>query len=88
MFCLLQVEHCVGISAEFHRHFLVIEFHLFTKYSAQLKIVEDEECLFSGMVRRVAHLRTEVSEECSASIIRVTRINEIATHLVAACVGC
>jgi hypothetical protein len=30
-----------------------------------------------GMLRRVARVRTDVSEELSASIIRVTRINEI-----------
>jgi hypothetical protein len=31
---------------------------------------------FSGTLRRVAHLRTNISEELSASIIRVTRIGE------------
>jgi hypothetical protein len=31
----------------------------------------------SGMLHRVALLRTDVSEEPSASIIRVTRIGEI-----------
>jgi hypothetical protein len=31
----------------------------------------------SGMLRRVAHVRTDVSEELSASIIRVTRIGEL-----------
>jgi hypothetical protein len=36
----------------------------------------------SGMLRRVALVRTDVSEEPSASFIRVTRISE----LVAACV--
>jgi hypothetical protein len=33
------------------------------------------------MLRRVALIRTEVSEEFSASIIRVTRIGEIGTTL-------
>jgi hypothetical protein len=33
----------------------------------------------SGMLRRVALLRTDVSEELSASIIRVTRIDELRT---------
>jgi hypothetical protein len=32
---------------------------------------------FSGMLRRVALVRTDVSEELSASFIRVTRIGEI-----------
>jgi hypothetical protein len=35
----------------------------------------------SGMLRRVALLRTDVSEELIASIIRVTRIGEIGTTL-------
>jgi hypothetical protein len=48
----------------------------------------------SGMLRRVALVRTDVSEESNASFIRVTRIGELGrTHarsvrrlLVAACV--
>jgi hypothetical protein len=39
----------------------------------------------SGMLRRVALVRTDVSEELSASIIRATRIGELGTrnyHLV------
>jgi hypothetical protein len=35
----------------------------------------------SGMLRRLALLRTDVSEELSASIIKVTRIGEIGTTL-------
>jgi hypothetical protein len=35
----------------------------------------------SGMLRRVAIVRTDVSEEISASIIRVTRIGELGTML-------
>jgi hypothetical protein len=35
----------------------------------------------SGMLRRVALVRTDVSEELSASIIRVTRIDELGTTL-------
>jgi hypothetical protein len=52
----------------------------------------------SGMLRRVALERTDVSEERSASFIRVTRIGELGTRLAvtntltwyffAACVGC
>jgi hypothetical protein len=54
----------------------------------------------SGMLRRVALVRTDVSEELSVSIIRVTRIGEIGTTLAVtsnrrtlqnffvACVGC
>jgi hypothetical protein len=35
----------------------------------------------SGMLRRVALVRTDDSEELSASIIRVTRIGELGTTL-------
>jgi hypothetical protein len=35
----------------------------------------------SGMLRRVALVRTDVSEELSASFIRVTRIGELETTL-------
>jgi hypothetical protein len=35
----------------------------------------------SGMLRRVAVVRTDVSEELSASIIGVTRIGELGTTL-------
>jgi hypothetical protein len=35
----------------------------------------------SGMLRRVALVRTDVSEELSATIIRVTRIGEVRTTL-------
>jgi hypothetical protein len=35
----------------------------------------------SGMLRRVALVRTHVSEELSASFIRVTRIGELGTTL-------
>jgi hypothetical protein len=35
----------------------------------------------SGMLRRVAIVRTDVSEEFSAPIIRVTRIGELGTTL-------
>jgi hypothetical protein len=37
----------------------------------------------SGMLRRVYLVRTDVSEESSASFIRVTRIGELATTLAA-----
>jgi hypothetical protein len=36
----------------------------------------------SGMLRRVALVRTDVSEELSASFIRVTRIGELGTLAV------
>jgi hypothetical protein len=42
----------------------------------------------SGILRRVALVRTDVSEEFSASIIRVTRIGELRKTLALVCVGC
>jgi hypothetical protein len=36
----------------------------------------------SGMLRRVALVRTDVSEQLSASFIRVTRIGELGTLAV------
>jgi hypothetical protein len=35
----------------------------------------------SGMLRRVALIRTDVSEECIASVNRVTRNGEIGTRV-------
>jgi demethoxyubiquinone hydroxylase (CLK1/Coq7/Cat5 family) len=35
-----------------------------------------------GILRRVALVITDISEELSASIIRVTRIGELGTHAV------
>jgi hypothetical protein len=40
-----------------------------------------EECRLSEMLRLVALVRTDVSEEIRASFIRVTRIGEIGTTL-------
>jgi hypothetical protein len=37
----------------------------------------------SGMLRRVAHVRTDVLKELSASFIRVTRIDELGNTLAA-----
>jgi tRNA A37 threonylcarbamoyladenosine dehydratase len=41
--------------------------------------------LSSGMLRRVALVRTDVSEELSASFIRVIGIGEVGTTLAFAC---
>jgi hypothetical protein len=41
-----------------------------------------EECRSSGLLRRVAVLRTDVSEKLSASFIRVKRISELGTLAV------
>jgi hypothetical protein len=42
----------------------------------------------SGMLRRVALVRTDVSEELCASFIRVTRIGELGTMLTASVGSC
>jgi hypothetical protein len=39
----------------------------------------------SGLLRRVALVRTDVSEEPGASFVRVTRIGELGTTLAATC---
>jgi hypothetical protein len=41
----------------------------------------------SGTLRRVALVRTEVSEELSASFISVTRIGELGTTLAVSSLG-
>jgi hypothetical protein len=38
----------------------------------------------SGMLRRVNFVRTDISDELSASFIKVTRIGELGTTLAAA----
>jgi hypothetical protein len=45
-----------------------------------LNIDDPEEWRLSGMLRRVALVRTDVSEELSASIIRMIRIGELGTY--------
>jgi hypothetical protein len=42
---------------------------------------EDRRMVSSGILRRVALVKTDVSEELSASFIRVTRIGELGTTL-------
>jgi hypothetical protein len=39
--------------------------------------------VYSGLLHRVALVRTDVSEELSAAFIRVTRIGELGTTLAA-----
>jgi hypothetical protein len=77
----LPVRIPVGTSAttkDLHRYPQSFELLLFiygdgVKSSILLRMV------FSGMLRRVALVRTDVSEEPGASFIRVTRIGELGT---------
>jgi hypothetical protein len=41
----------------------------------------------SGMLRRVSLVRTDVSKERIASVIRVTRIGELRTTLAVLCIS-
>jgi hypothetical protein len=41
--------------------------------------------VYSGMLRRVALVRTDASEERSSSSVRVARIGELGTTLAADC---
>jgi hypothetical protein len=43
------------------------------------EMLQDRKIVSSGMLRRVALVRTDVSEGLSASFIRVTRICELGT---------
>jgi hypothetical protein len=45
------------------------------------KVQSEEKMGSSGMLRRVALVSTDVSEELSASFIKVTRISELGTTL-------
>jgi hypothetical protein len=51
-------------------------------FNIEVKRKHERRMASSVMLRRVALLRTDVSEELSASIIRVTRIGELGAHLV------
>jgi hypothetical protein len=51
-------------------------YDIFERASTQLRRTTS-----SGMLRRVALVRTDVSEELSACFIRVTRIGELGTTL-------
>jgi hypothetical protein len=53
---------------------------LLTAWSPHKVYYKIEECC-SGMLRRVTPVRTDVTEERSASIIRVTKLGELGTTL-------
>jgi hypothetical protein len=62
-------------------NFLLLD--LLTKTS--MKMVR--RMVSSGLLRRVALVRTDVSKELSASIIKVTRIGELGTTVAVTCKG-
>jgi hypothetical protein len=65
-----------------HLSVLYLQFTIFTRTSNSIQ----RRMASSGMLRRVALVKTDVSEELSASFIRVTRIGELGTTLM--CIGC
>jgi hypothetical protein len=96
----LKVDHITGVTRYKTEHlsFLMCKYTFF-KWSCEL--YELWKMPSSGMLRRVALVRTDVSEELSISFIRVTIIGELGTTLAvisnrrmlrrnffAACVGC
>jgi hypothetical protein len=58
-----------------------IEERMLTEEGVSERSVKGGRMVSSGMLRRVALVRTEVSEELRASFIRVTRIGELGTTL-------
>jgi hypothetical protein len=54
---------------------------IFPQNSFILRIVDSERIVSSGMLHRVALVRTDDSEELRASFIRVTTISELGTTL-------
>jgi hypothetical protein len=58
------------------KHHTYVRFEVFTAVT-----MKNDVLMSSGMLRRVALVRTDVSEELSASVIRVTRIGELGTTL-------
>jgi hypothetical protein len=57
---------------------------MFDKHGSRLLTEFSYRMAPSGMLRGVAHVRTDVSEEPNTSIIRVRRIGELRTTLVTA----
>jgi hypothetical protein len=103
IFLLLWLSSDHLFSVVLHVLCIVILFHLsssphlfllislFLRSYAKLKRRQFRRIPSSGILRRVALVRIDVSEEHSASIIRVTRSCELETLSVtrfAACIGC
>jgi hypothetical protein len=67
-----------------------ISYNIYVIFEA-FRTIDMKNAVF-WVVRRVALVRTDVSEERSASIIRMTRIDDLRTSAVtsffAVCVGC
>jgi hypothetical protein len=70
---------CGGIN-KYLLYFCVVFMSQFWKMITSLRVKKQiQRMLSSGMLRRVALVRTDVSEESGASFIRATRIGELGT---------
>jgi hypothetical protein len=61
---------------------LIFPFILYASHLVNGQTIKHTKMPSSRMIRSVALLRTDVSEDCSASIIRVTKISELGTLAV------
>jgi hypothetical protein len=68
------------VPAVFGQLILLVSY-LKIKIDSKYKTISLKRMASSGMLRRVALVRTDVSEELSTSFIRVTRIGELGTML-------
>jgi hypothetical protein len=74
-YCLQRLPHLKAGSEQNGSSRRVPSFGMWVQTQLQWRMVS------SGMLRGVAHVRTDVSEELSASFIRVTRIGGLGTTL-------
>jgi hypothetical protein len=92
-------HHFIGLPSWADQYVRTVTFLKYSATSHTRGIFRNSRMASSGMLRRAALVRTDVSEELIASIIRVTRIGELGTTLAVTskrrtlrrntkCVGC